>query len=67
MLPDGNGIELLAARRAAGDATPTVLLSAREEAALRDRATAAGATAYLTKPFAYADLLACVEELTARD
>ncbi len=37
-----------------------MLLTAREEAELRDRA----ATAYLTKPFAYADLLACVARLT---
>ena len=60
MLPDGNGIELLAERRAAGDATPVVLLSAREAADLRDRAIEAGATDYLKKPFAYGDLLACV-------
>jgi two-component system, OmpR family, response regulator QseB len=63
MLPDGDGIELLAERRAAGDATPVVLLSAREEAELRERASAAGATAYLPKPFAYGELLACVEAL----
>jgi DNA-binding response OmpR family regulator len=63
MLPDGNGIELLAERRAAGDATPVVLLSAREETELRDRGSAAGATAYLKKPFGYADLLDCVDRL----
>lgn len=60
MLPDGDGLELLAELRAAGDATPVVLLSAREAADLRDRATGAGATDYLKKPFAYDDLLACV-------
>jgi DNA-binding response OmpR family regulator len=65
MLPDGNGIELLAERRAAGDPTPVVLLSAREEAELRVRGSAAGATGYLKKPFAYADLLDCVERLGA--
>ncbi len=64
MLPDGNGLELLAERRAAGDRTPVVLLSAREEAELRDRASSAGATEYLKKPFAYRDLLACVARLT---
>ena len=64
MLPDGNGIELLAERRAVGDRMPVVLLSAREEAELRDRASAAGATEYLRKPFAYRDLLACVSRLT---
>lgn len=63
MLPDGNGIDLLAERRAAGDTVPVVLLSAREEAELRERATVAGATDYLPKPFAYVDLLACVRRL----
>ncbi len=41
-----------------------VLLTAREDAELQDRAATAGATADLTKPFAYADLLACVARLT---
>jgi DNA-binding response OmpR family regulator len=63
MLPDGNGLELLAARRAAGDTTPTVLLTAREETQLRERAAEAGATAFLSKPFAYEELLACVSRL----
>ena len=67
MLPDGNGLELLAERRAAGDTTPTVLLTAREEAQLRERATQAGATAFLSKPFAYEELLACVSRLTRSD
>jgi DNA-binding response OmpR family regulator len=66
MLPDGNGIELLEERRAAGDRTPVVLVSARDEAELRERATAAGATAYLKKPFAYADLLDRVARFTGR-
>ena len=64
MLPDGDGIELLGERRAVGDATPCVLVTAREEDDLRDRAAAAGADEYLPKPFAYTDLLACIERLT---
>jgi DNA-binding response OmpR family regulator len=63
MLPDGDGIRLLAERRAAGDTTPTVLLTAREAADLQARATAAGASARLVKPFAYAELLAVLERL----
>jgi DNA-binding response OmpR family regulator len=63
MLPDGDGLELLADRRAGGDTTPVLILSAREESELRDRAIAAGATASLSKPFAYHDLLAMVERL----
>jgi DNA-binding response OmpR family regulator len=65
MLPDGNGLELLDERRRAGDRTLVVLLSAREEADLRSRAVAAGASDYLKKPFAYADLLALVARYTA--
>jgi DNA-binding response OmpR family regulator len=64
MLPDGDGIALLAERRAAGDRIPTVLLTAREEALLHGRATEAGASAYLAKPFQYAELLACLERVT---
>lgn len=67
MLPDGNGLELLAGRRASGDETPTVLLTAREETQLRERAALAGATAFISKPFAYDELLACVKRLTAGD
>ena len=63
MLPDGDGIELLAERRAAGDEVPAVLLTAREEAELHERADLAGATAYLPKPFAWAELLALVERV----
>jgi DNA-binding response OmpR family regulator len=64
MLPDGDGLQLLAERRAAGDDTPTLLLTAREESELHQRAAAAGATGYMAKPFAYGDLLASVERLS---
>jgi two-component system, OmpR family, response regulator len=65
MLPDGDGIALLDERRAAGDRTPAVLLTAREEEELSERAHAAGASAHLAKPFAYAELLRCLEEIAA--
>jgi len=64
MLPDGDGLKLLAERRAAGDETPTLLLSAREESELHQRAVAAGASDYLVKPFAYGELLASIERLS---
>lgn len=64
MLPDGDGIELLAERRAAGDQVPAVLLTAREEGELHERAERAGATAYLPKPFAWADLLQLIDRVT---
>jgi AmiR/NasT family two-component response regulator len=40
-----------------------VVLTAREAADLQARATAAGASARLVKPFAYAELLAVLERL----
>ena len=63
MLPDGDGIELLAERRGVGDQVPAVLLTAREEGELRERADRAGATAYLPKPFAWADLLRLINRV----
>jgi DNA-binding response OmpR family regulator len=60
MLPGIDGIELCRERRAAGDATPVILLTARGEETARARGMAAGATDYVTKPFAYADLVARV-------
>ena len=60
MLPGIDGISLCAERRAAGDTTPVILLTARGEDEARERGMAAGATDYITKPFAYADLTARV-------
>ncbi len=60
MLPGIDGISLCAERRAAGDTTPVILLTARGEEDARHRGLAAGATDYITKPFTYADLTARV-------
>jgi len=59
MLPDGSGLDLLAALRSRGDRTPVLLLTALDEVADRIRGLDAGAGDYLGKPF---DL----EELAAR-
>ena len=60
MLPGIDGISLCAERRAAGDRTPVVLLTARDEEEAQNRGMAAGATDYVTKPFAFADLISRV-------
>jgi DNA-binding response OmpR family regulator len=60
MLPDGDGLDLLSARREAGDTTPAIVLSAREETELRSRARVAGVTASLPKPFVYEELVATI-------
>lgn len=63
MLPGVNGVELLAERRAAGDQTPVILLTARDEEAYRAQGRAAGADEYVTKPFSYDALMAILDRL----
>ena len=58
MLPRRNGMQVLAALRQKGVATPVLILTARD--AVEDRVTGldGGADDYLVKPFAFAELLA---------
>ena len=58
MLPDGSGIDVLRGLRAAGDATPVILLTARDAVADRVAGLDAGADDYLPKPFHASELLA---------
>jgi DNA-binding response OmpR family regulator len=60
MLPGANGLELCAERRRAGDRTPVLLLTARDDQDVRRQAVAAGASAVMAKPFVYADLIGWV-------
>lgn len=66
MLPGIDGIDVCAERRAQGDRTPVIVLTARDDEALRERARLAGADAFLTKPFAYAELLATLRRVIGR-
>jgi DNA-binding response OmpR family regulator len=58
MLPGRDGIEVLAAIRRTKPALPVILLTARAEVADRVEGLDLGATDYLTKPFAFEELLA---------
>jgi len=66
MLPGIDGISLCEERRADGDDTPVILLTARGEESARDRGMASGATDYVTKPFAYADLTTRILQLLSK-
>jgi two-component system, OmpR family, response regulator len=57
-LPDGSGLDWVGARRARGETTPVLMLTARDRLADRVRGLDAGADDYLVKPFAPEELAA---------
>lgn len=59
-LPDGSGLDLLRSIRAAGDATPVILLTANDLELDEVTGLEAGADDYITKPFTLAVLRARV-------
>jgi two-component system copper resistance phosphate regulon response regulator CusR len=66
MLPGGSGFDLCRALRARGDATPLLMLTARDAVDDRVAGLEAGADDYLAKPFAFRELLARVRALVRR-
>ncbi|TXH37517.1 MAG: response regulator transcription factor [Rhodospirillaceae bacterium] len=65
-LPDGNGLDLLQARRAAADSTPILVLTARDGLSDRVDGLNHGADDYMTKPFAMEELVARIKALLRR-
>jgi len=65
-LPGMDGLSLLRALRQAGRRIPVLFLTARDEIDDRVRGLELGADDYLTKPFAFAELLARVRTLLRR-
>ena len=66
MLPGLDGLSVVAALRAANVQTPVLILSALGQVDDRVKGLRAGGDDYLTKPFAFAELLARVEALLRR-
>lgn len=66
MLPGRDGLALIDAWRGAGVTTPVLILSAKRSVDDRVRGLQAGGDDYLTKPFAFAELLARVQALVRR-
>jgi CheY-like chemotaxis protein len=65
MMPGRSGLDVLRElrRQPRHAAIPVLMLTARAQAADRDEATAAGATAFLPKPFSPVELAATVSAL----
>jgi len=66
MLPGMDGLSLLKALRASGNKTPAIFLTAVSGVDDRVEGLEAGADDYLTKPFAFSELLARVDALSRR-
>ena len=64
-LPRLPGTEVLRFLQAECPATPVIVLTARDEPESREAAMGSGATAYVTKPFAFEELCARVEACMA--
>ena len=66
MLPGGSGFDLCRQLRQRGMPTPVLMLTARDAVADRVTGLKAGADDYLTKPFAFQELLARLQALVRR-
>jgi two-component system OmpR family response regulator len=66
MLPKRDGLAVIDELRRRGRSTPVLILSARRTVDDRVRGLQAGGDDYLTKPFAFAELLARVQALVRR-
>ncbi len=66
LLPDGSGLDFLRRRRTAGDATPVIILTARDRISDRIAGLNAGADDYLVKPFDLSELSARVAAVSRR-
>ncbi len=66
VLSDGRGLDFLKRRRAAGNATPVIILTARDQISDRIDGLNAGADDYLVKPFDLSELTARVAAVSRR-
>ncbi|MFV2092624.1 MAG: winged helix-turn-helix domain-containing protein [Hyphomicrobiales bacterium] len=66
MLPGRDGLAVVSALRDEGDTTPVLILSALDHVDERVKGLQAGGDDYLTKPYAFTELLARIEALARR-
>ena len=61
-MPGLTGIELTERLRATGHDMPVIMITARADPGIEQRALASGAACFLKKPFEMDELIACVEQ-----
>ncbi len=66
MLPDVSGFELVRNYRAAGNNTPVLFLTAKDDLSDKIKGIELGGDDYLTKPFAFAELIVRIKSLLRR-
>jgi two-component system OmpR family response regulator len=66
MLPEKNGLEVIEAMRRAKVITPVIILSAKDSIEDRVKGLQMGGDDYLTKPFAFSELMARVQAMIRR-
>lgn len=65
-MPQMNGLELQRHLTRKGVRIPTIIITAHNEAGVRERCESAGATAFLSKPLQEASLLAAINDANRR-
>ena len=60
-MPGMSGLDLMQRLSAAGSTIPVVLITARSDSNLEEKAAAAGAVCLLRKPFEIYNLIGCIE------
>jgi FixJ family two-component response regulator len=65
-MPGLSGIDLKNELARMGDATPVIMITARGDAGIEQRARASGASCFLKKPFETSDLVSCIESALGR-
>ena len=63
-MPDMTGLELLQYLKQQETHIPSIVITAHGDASMREHCEAAGATAFLTKPWRNASLLAAIDDAT---
>jgi FixJ family two-component response regulator len=63
-MPGMSGVDLQSHLLANGHRTPVIFVTAHPEERLRERALAAGALGFLSKPFREENLIACLDRAT---